>query len=256
MRVGIFSSRCEVLDWQMRVLGEFNRTACMDVSFSAFPDMKSLLRGMTEAPFDVLLFDTERLESAQEDLLRVRQTQPYCLLALLCDSEKHAVMGYSVQAAAYWVLPMDETVYLSSFAELLRRIPYQLEHFLPVKITGVWSRIEVSALAYLESAGHTLIFHMTDGREFRMTANFRDYRHQLDSSSSLLRCHKSFVVNLSCVREWQMDSFLLMDGTSINISRPYWQIARSTYAQFVTTTPQKRMPAQPLREDDEEEAVQ
>ncbi len=228
----------------------------MDIDFAAFGDLKSLFRGMTESPFDILLFDTEQVENLQETLVRVTQVQPYCILALLSDSEQYAVMGYSVHASAYWILPMDEADYLSLFAALIREIPYKLEHFLPIKVNGVWSRIEVSSLAYLESAGHTLIFHMADGRVFRMTAGFRDYQFQLDSSSSLLRCHKSFVVNLSHVRDWQMDSFLLKDGNSINISRPYWQTARSIWARFVTSVQQDESSTRTPRGSNREEVSQ
>ena len=252
MRVGIFSARPDVLAWQMRTLKDFNQTACMDIDFASFGDLKSLFRSMTESPFDILLFDTEQVESLQETLVRITQVQPYCILALLSDSEQYAVMGYSVHASAYWVLPMDETGYLSSLAALIHDIPHRMERYLSIKVNGVWSRIDICSITYLESAGHTLIFHLHDGREFRMTANFRDYQLSLDSSDSLLRCHKSFVVNLSYVRDWQMDSFLLKDGTSINISRPYWQAARSAYARFVTVTQDETSPRTPRGSDGEE----
>ena len=45
---------------------------------------------------------------------------------------------------------------------------------------------------------------------------------------------KSYVVNLRYVRTWEMDSFTLADGSVVNISRPYWQTARSVYACYLT----------------------
>ena len=89
-------------------------------------------------------------------------------------------------------------------------------------------------ITYVNSWGHNLILHLNKGGAIKTAPGFRDYQSLLDLNTDFLRCHKSYVVNLRYVRTWEMDSFTLADGSVVNISRPYWQTARSVYACYLT----------------------
>ncbi len=97
-------------------------------------------------------------------------------------------------------------------------------------------------ITYLESVGHSLIFHLADRRRLKVQSGFKDYQSLLDLNPDYFRCHKSYVVNMSYVKEWSPTAFTLKDGDEVNISRPYRQAARSMYACYVTQPLSKKAP--------------
>lgn len=234
MQIGIYSSRPELLEQQNAALEELNETACLDLELHRYTDYRELTQGCTNIPLDVLVFDMENSPDAEEMIMRIVQTQPNCRIVLLSDSEKHAVFGYAVRAAGYLMTPLDVENFLTILIRLIREKMQAQEQFLPLKINGVWSQVSMNHVTYLESEGHNLIFHMNDGRQLKVSAGFKHYQSLLDLNVNYVRCHKSYIVNLQYVKEWELDHFRLTDGNVVNISRPYWQIIRSVYACHVT----------------------
>ncbi len=253
IHIGLYSLREDVLQEQEKIVTAFEQDACLGLELRCCRSYRELTQQVGAFPMDILVFDMEHSRDAENQLLRIAQTMPNCSLVLLSDSERHAVFGYAVHAAGYLETPIDPEEFLSNLVYLIRMRVQKKEQFLPLKVNGVWSQVNMKHIAYLESAGHSLIFHMEDGRNFKTSANFRQYQNMLDINSDFVRCHKSYVVNLSHVKSWEMESFTLYSGTKVNISRPYWQTARSLYACHVTQlqpekqkAPQKEKPA-PVR---------
>lgn len=243
MRIGLYSPRPALLEEQRQVVEEFNGTACLDLELQSYDTYDALMQGASNLPFDMLFYDTEGSRDAEEELLRLVQTAPNCRLVLLSDSERHAVFGYALRAVGYITTPLDKEEYLSLLIHLIREQVQKKEQFLPLKVNGVWSQLDMSHITYVESAGHSLLFHLGDKRELKVMAGFRDYQRLLDLNPDFFRCHKSYMVNMRYVREWSLTAFTLKDGDEVNISRPYRQAARSMYACYVTKpqpAPQKK----------------
>lgn len=243
MRIGLYSPRPALLEEQRQVVEEFNGTACLDLELQSYDTYDALMQGASNLPFDMLFYDTEGSRDAEEELLRLVQTAPNCRLVLLSDSERHAVFGYALRAVGYITTPLDKEEYLSLLIHLIREQVQKKEQFLPLKVNGVWSQLDMSHITYVESAGHSLLFHLSDKRELKVMAGFRDYQRLLDLNPDFFRCHKSYMVNMRYVREWSLTAFTLKDGDEVNISRPYRQAARSMYACYVTKpqpAPQKK----------------
>lgn len=236
MQVGLYSPQAALLEQQRTAIEEFNQSACLDLTLRCFESYRELSQSITVAPLDILFYHTEESRELESQLMRIFQTLPNCRLVLLSDSERHAVFGYAVKAAGYLALPLDSEDFVSTLILLLRERLQAKEQFLPIKVNGVWSRLNMRHITYLESSGHSLIFHMNSGRSIKAAAGFKDYQSLLDLNTDFLRCHKSYVVNLRYVKAWEMDSFTLADGSVVNISRPYWQTARSAYACYMTQT--------------------
>lgn len=236
MQIGLYSPRPELLEQQLKAIDDFNQTACLDLTVRSYSDHRALEQAATNIPIDILSYDVDEGDEVRERMERIAHTLPNCRIFLLSESEKHAVFGYSIRAAGYLLLPFDEEEFFSVFASLLREKIQAKEQFLPVKINGVWSQVNTRHITHLESRGHNLIFHLNNGKQLKAAAGFRDYQSLLDLNTSFLRCHKSYMVNLQYVQEWEMERFTLTDGGEVNISRPYRQMARSVYACHVAQT--------------------
>ena len=236
MHIGLYSPCRELLNQQVDTLHEFNQTACLDLLLYTYDNYRDLTQDITNLPLDILVYHMEDQAGVEDKLLRIAQTLPNCRLLLLCDNERHALFGYTVHAAGYLLIPLDNEEFLSSLIHLIRERVQAREQFLPVKINGVWSQVNMRHITYLESAGHNLIIHLNDSRQLKVAAGFKYYQSLLDLNEDFIRCHKSYMVNMEYVKEWEMEHFKLTDGSMVNISRPYWQTIRSMYACYTTQT--------------------
>lgn len=245
MQIGLYSPRLPLLDQMRETVEEFNQTACLNLTLRCCDSYESLQQEAASFPMDALVYDMEGSAHAREELRRLLHTIPNCRMILLSDSEYHAVFGYAVQAAGYLTTPLDREEFLSQLVRLIREKIQAREQFLPLRINGVWTQLNMKHITYVESAGHSLIFHLDDKRQLRIQSSFRDYQNLLDLNTDFFRCHKSYVINMNHVRDWSLTAFTLKDGGEVNISRPYRQAARSMYACYVTHP----LPAEPLRPD-------
>lgn len=234
MIIGIYSPRTELLEQLRQQLERFDHRACLELTIRGFGTYQDLNASLTEAPLDILFYDTQQSEEPKDELQRLLYTVPHCALLLMCDDDRHALMGYSLKAENYLLTPISEEDMIDALSRCLRQRTQSREHHLPIKINGIWTRLNMRHITYLESAGHSLIFHMNDGRTFRNIAHYRDYDALLEMHPDFFRCHKSYVVNMRYVTDWDLNYLTLADGNTVNVSRPYRQIARSFYACYAT----------------------
>lgn len=234
LQIGLYSPRRELLEEQRKTVEEFNESACLDLELRSYDTYDALMQGVSNLPLDVLFYDTEQSKDAEQELLRLVQTVPNCRLVLLSDSERHAVFGYALRAVGYLTTPLDKEEFLSQLVYLIREQIQRKEQFLPLKVNGVWSQIDMNFITFVESAGHNLLFHLLGGRTFKALSAFKDYQRLLDLNPDFFRCHKSYMVNMRYVKDWSLSAFTLSDGDEVNISRPYRQAARCMYACYVT----------------------
>ena len=230
MHVGFCSSRGEILQQMVDITEEFNQTACLDLLLHEYPGYRELIHDLTNTALNVLVYDLDGEPEAETQIRRILQTIPNCQLVLLSDSEKHAMFGYSIHAAGYLLTPLDTEAFLSSLVYLIRQQTQISYRFLPVKIHGVWSQVNLDHITCLESRGHSITFHFADGHKITATASFKDYEMTLSLRDNFVRCHKSYIVNLDYVKSWEMEELTLENGEIVKISRPYWHEMRKLYA--------------------------
>ena len=234
MHIGIYTPDPHLLGEQAAAVEELIETSCLNLSLHLYSRHGDLIASLTNQPLDVLFYHIEAGGEFENRVWEVRRIIPGCALVLVGDDPRHAVFGYQVRAEDFLLAPLDPEDLISSLAQLLRHRMEAKEQYLPVKVGGVWGPLNMAHILYLESAGHSLIFHMDDGRQFRSIFSFKDYQSLIDLNRHFFRCHKSYVVNLSHVTGLEQNSFTLDNGDTVNISRPYRQITRSYYASYVT----------------------
>ena len=233
-----------------QALGSFEESSYLNLNIQRFTELPALSASLTDTPLDVLLFDLEQSQQPKEELQKILHVIPNCAVILLCDDARYALFGYSIRARDYLTTPLYPEDLIDLLTRLMRERLEGHEHYLPLKLNGVWSKLIMRHIVYIESAGHNLIFHMNDGRTFRILSSFSNYQAMIEMNRDFLRCHKSYVVNMRYVIGWDLNYLTLFDGNTVNISRPYRQIVRSFYACYTTQSWDSPpvIPAQPEQE--------
>ncbi len=236
MKAGIYSEQPEVLLQITEWLKEFFEDCCIEYELYPVECYDGVIELFRESYLNAFVV---HLDGAAMDVWEVvdliRCTDEGCLQILLSEDPGNAIRGYRAGAVDYLAMPLAEGEFKASMGRMMKKTGlFSLGRmFVKLKCEGVWIKVALEHIAYVESSGHSLIFSLTDGKEIRMMASFRDYEPVLERSRYFFRCHKSFMVNLKEVESMKPSCFRLKDGRTVNISRRYKQESKSYYIHFM-----------------------
>ena len=159
---------------------------------------------------------------------RIRAENENALLIFVSSSEDFYREAFDVYAFHYLVKPMDK----DSFADVLERavkaVDRSRDEFLKITYRGKSSTLKYSDITHISSMNHSLKYHMRDGSEHTSYGKLDELAAQI-KSELFVRCHKSFIVNLACVREMTSEGFKTENDSFIPISRTYSAAVKESY---------------------------
>lgn len=161
------------------------------------------------------------------DLARqLRQVNSRALLFFVTNFIDYAPAGYEVQAFRY-ILKGD-------MAEVLERYMMYAAEQLAEGQEQLWlrgrdevHRIPLGEISYLEVMDHSVSIHA--GKEVRTLSTTLSCLEERLAPHGFLRIHKSFLVNMACIRKFRSRECLLADGTVLAVSEKNYAVQKQRY---------------------------
>lgn len=170
--------------------------------------------------YDVILMDIqmERMDgmTAAE---RIRQLDPEVILIFITNMSQYAIQGYAVDALDYVLKPVNYFAFsqrLDRAVARLNRANRKKASYLVVQTKGGTQKVEIGAIRYVESVGHSLILHM--GREDLVSSGTLTNMESQLSEYGFSRCNKGYLVNLEFV-DAVREGCAVIGGDKLVISR-------------------------------------
>lgn len=163
-----------------------------------------------------------------EAAARIRAENENALLIFVSSSEEFYREAFDVYAFHYLIKPVEPGSFADVFERAVKAAALSKEEFLKITYRGKVSMLRYSDITYISSINHDIKYHMRDGAEFTSYGKLDELVLRIQSDL-FVRCHKSFVVNLSYVREMTADGFQTEDNLFIPISRTYAASAKESY---------------------------
>lgn len=185
-------------------------------------DLKNRRKTFDIFLLDILLPGQNGVETAR----RIRELNEKAVLIFLTSSEDFYREAFDLYAFHYLLKPVS----LSDLTEVLTNAAGHIsapEEILRITSRGQDTLLRHADIAYIDSSGHTLCFHMQDGREHTVYGRLDEIQAQL-ASGLFVRCHKSFIINLIHVDRLTREGFHI-GNTLIPISRTRAQSAKDSY---------------------------
>ncbi len=203
----------QLKEYLQRYQEEFQQT----LQVSHYPSGLALLQSF-QGQFDLILLDISMPGiDGMETARRIRTTDDQVILLFVTNLAQYAIRGYEVDAMDYILKPISYFAFSQRLNRALSRVNRRTRQFLAV-VTRVGTRkVAVDTIQYVESIGHDLIFHTTDG-DIRSTGTMRDAEQRL-AGHSFFRCNKGYLVSLEYV-DGVKDGCALVGGQELLISRP------------------------------------
>lgn len=177
---------------------------------------------------DVLMPGVNGMQAARE----LRKRDKNVRIILLSAAPEFAVESYSVGAYHYLLKPADKDLLF----ELLDRVEGELavqsgQGFLLRNREGV-VRIAFAALAYVEVINKTIFCHMADGVTYETNGALKEFEENFAGREDFVKTHRSYLVNLSCVRAIDANYAVTQNGERIPISRLRHKSVQDAYIRF------------------------
>lgn len=210
--VAICEDERYILEELRRKVEKYINRKSLDASIKTFTSGEELLKAKKK--FDIILLDLmlpgiDGLEVARQISCRSR-------IIFVTSYREYAVEAFDANAVHYLVKPVTEERLFSALDRAVNQTEQMDNQALILIKSGKTQVIFIRDILYCEVFNHQVRIHTVHGTY--------DYFGTLDMLETKLderffRCHRSFVVNMSCVAGQEKGVAILINGERIFISR-------------------------------------
>lgn len=178
--------------------------------------------------FDIFLLDIYLPgQSGIEAARRIRTLNDDAVLIFLSASEDFYREAFDLYAFHYLIKPIKQTELCEVLKKAADTLDKRIDETLQISFRGQNITLRYSDIVYISSSNHTLCVYVRGGQEYSFYGKLDDMEKRL-KSKLFIRCHKSFIVNLSYVTKMTREGFYIGD-VLISISRSYASSAKERY---------------------------
>ena len=235
LSIAICDDAKEDRDKSCQLIKEYFKKREREVDVSVFEEAEALLsdgRDYDLYLLDVIMPDMSGMQAAERLLKRRRRP----VIVFITSSLESAVDGYRVNAAGFLLKPIEE----SNFRETITRVEAQYlapeEPAIEVLHNRVPVALPLKRIAYLESRLHQVSVVLDDGEMLTVHQKLQELQEKLESldgQSRFLRCHQSYLINLSQVSRMEADCFVTLNGRQIPMSRNNYKQSKHMYYHYL-----------------------
>lgn len=168
--------------------------------------------------FDIILMDVsmafmDGMSAAEE----IRKTDRQVIIIFITNMKQYALHGYAVDALDYVLKPVSYFAFSQRLGKAVERIARRVSKHIIVNIKGGVVKLAVSDICYVESLGHSLMFHTIAG-DYGTWGTMKSWEEELKDNHFVLG-NKGYLINLAYVDSVQ-DGVVNVHGSMLVLSRP------------------------------------
>lgn len=235
MRIAICDNELDALELLQLQLEQNGRAK----QIKRFLSLKQLQDAIAEGEtFDLLFMDIEwnQTQNGIDFASTVNETCPDTQIIFVTghpDRYYQQIFLKPLNLCGYLEKPVDANILEKLMQKALAVIQTREEQKLLIQHKGIIHAVFFHKIRYLESRGHLLTIHTTDGNlmcydqleklKERLTLNF-------------YQCHKSYLVNMDCIRRIEKNSILLKTGEELPVSKSKYAETRAAFFRYIGET--------------------
>ena len=185
-----------------------------DISY--FIDGDGIVNGY-QAQYDIILMDIQmKFMNGMSAAEEIRKIDPHVVIIFITNMKQYAIRGYEVEAFDYIVKPISYFAFSERLKRAISKIRKRPKKIRSLRIKGGIIRVLLEDLYYVESQGHTLIYHTAAG-VYEGAGTLQELEAEL-SEDHFCRGNKSYLINLDRVEGIQ-DGFAVVHGERLPLGR-------------------------------------
>ena len=174
---------------------------------------------------DILMDGKTGMELAQE----LRERDEKTSILFITSSTEFLKDGYSVRPIQYLLKPVKREELAQAIQTDLRL--YHHPKTVTLRVGGRTLVLPIEDVLYAESRDHGTVLHMAHGEQFLPCS--LSQTEELLPAEYFCRCHNSFLVNLSHIREVSGKTLYLLEGGEVSIGRRYLEQFQNQFVRYL-----------------------
>lgn len=215
---------------------DYIATNNIDANVISFDHPDALLTFSEKAPFDLYLLDIvmpmiNGIAAGRE--LRSRHDQAQIIY--ITTSDEFAVDAFSLRAAHYLVKPFSDAQFREAMDRVMAILSASEEKKLTIMLAGgSLHNIDIDDIQYIESNGHTVVFHLKTGTCNEMRRSLSRVFEELErlSPTQFIQPYKGFIVNQRNIVTIESSGITMICGALIPIPRGSLRELQSHYVEW------------------------
>ena len=198
------------------MVSDFFRDKNMEVSVSQFTSGEDLLgynRKIDILFLDIRMEKTDGIETARK--LRDRKYKGF--LIFITVLKEMVFQSFEVQAYDYLVKPVEKKHFQRTMKRLFAAIQDASEANLLVQKAYESTIVPFDEIVFCEVIDRKVYLHLRSGDVIDYYDKMENLETKLDNR--FFKCHRSFLINLKCLRGYRNGMALMEDGREIPVSR-------------------------------------
>ena len=166
----------------------------------------------------------------------IRRKDRQATMIYLTSSTDYAYQAFGVFAQRYLLKPLKEQEFYEAMDFAVENA-LQMQKTLNVNTAHGLQRILYHEIEYVENSARALHIFATDGKEVvsrLLRKSFENDMRSLLESRDFIQIHKSFIVNLSHVRQYEPNLMTMRSGAEIPISKSRQADVKRNYLKYIS----------------------
>lgn len=197
-------------------LKKYAKESGQTFEITCFSDGCEIVEGY-QPRYDLILLDVKMkfmdgMTAAEE----IRRVDPEVVIIFITNMAQYAIRGYAVDAMDYVLKPVSYFALSQRLNRAISRMKKRERRYMTISIHGGTQKLDMDKIDYVESQGHSLVFHAGD-EAYLSSGTMREIEEKLEGHG-FYRCNKGYLVNLDRVDSVR-DGCAMVNGTALPISR-------------------------------------
>lgn len=214
-----------------RLLGEWSEKRSAALVIDEYISAESFLFSYPDKPCDLILLDIEMKKiNGMELVKKLRADGDMLPVIFITGYSDHMEEGYEVEALHYLLKPVDKEKFFTALDRYISR--HNSESDIMLKCEDKTVHISPEIIEYCEAVGKKTHVHLSDGKALICGSGIGSIKNILNDN--FVFCHRSYIVNLRCVRSIGKTEVGLDSGRALPLSRRLYRDVNDKFIGFYT----------------------
>lgn len=184
---------------------------------------------------DILLLDIKMEKLNGMDTARkIREVDNEMEIIFITSLIDYVQEGYEVRAYRYLLKPIEFEELKKHVLACIKDIEINKESYITIKNKSNTYKIYLNQIKYIEVQKKDMLIH-TINKNFDVRYSLSKIEKELNPYK-FIRCHKSFIINLSYVENIKPNNVILESGEEVPISRYRYKEVKEKFLKFLGDT--------------------
>ncbi|WP_373600459.1 LytR/AlgR family response regulator transcription factor [Paraclostridium bifermentans] len=234
IRIGICEDEREIQVLIENYLNEILKNMNLEYEIQKYNCGEELLEGNLK-DIDILLLDIQMGKLNGMDTARkIREVDSEMEIIFITSLIDYIQEGYEVRAYRYLLKPIELEELKKHMLTCIKEIEKNKNHCILIKNKSNTYKIYSNEIKYIEVQKKDMTIH-TINKTFEAKYSLEKIEKDLNSDG-FVRCHKSFIINLSYIENIKLNTAILESGEEVPVSRYRYKEVKERFLKFLGDT--------------------